>query len=111
MSDVAMTGELTLRGRVLPIGGLKEKLTAAARAGVKSVLVPERNKNDLIDLPEEVQKLLNIQLVETIDDVLESALLEAPVEDRKSDRRSGGIRVVTTPPGPAAPPAPGEVRR
>jgi len=110
--DVAMTGELTLRGRVLPIGGLKEKLTAAARAGVKSVLVPERNKNDLIDLPEEVQKLLNIQLVETIDDVLELALLEAPPEDRKSERRSGGIRVVTpTPPGPAAPPAPGEVRR
>jgi ATP-dependent Lon protease len=110
--DFAMTGELTLRGRVLPIGGLKEKLTAAARAGVKSVLVPERNKNDLIDLPEEVQKLLNIQLVETIDDVLELALLEAPVEDRKSERRSGGIRVVTpTSPGPAAPPAPGEVRR
>src|SRR5258708_29310049 len=110
--DVAMTGELTLRGRVLPIGGLKEKLTAAARAGVKSVLVPERNKNDLIDLPEEEQKLLNIQLVETIDDVLELALLEAPVEDRKSERRSGGIRVVTpTAPGPAAPPAPGDVRR
>src|SRR5438477_9657910 len=109
--DVAMTGELTLRGRVLPIGGSKEKRTAAARAGPTSVLVPERNKNDLIDLPEEVQKLLDIQLVETIDDVLESALLEAPVEDRKSDRRSGGIRVVTTPPGPAAPPAPGEVRR
>src|SRR5205814_2064350 len=65
--DVAMTGELTLRGRVLPIGGLKEKLTAAARAGVTSVLVPERNKNDLIDLPEEVRKLLDIRLVETID--------------------------------------------
>src|SRR6266511_2437675 len=60
--DVAMTGELTLRGRVLPIGGLKEKLTAAARAGVTSVLVPARNKSDLIDLPEEVQKLLDIKL-------------------------------------------------
>jgi len=106
--DIAMTGELTLRGRVLPIGGLKEKLTAAARAGVTSVLVPERNKNDLIDLPEEVRKLLDIKLVETIDDVLALALLDPPAE-----RRSGGIRVVTTtaPPAPPAPPPPGEVRR
>jgi ATP-dependent Lon protease len=100
---------------VLPIGGLKEKLTAAARAGVTSVLVPERNKNDLIDLPEEVRKLLDIKLVETIDDVLELALLEAPAEDRRGERRSGGIRVVNTPsaaPTPAAPPPPpGEARR
>jgi len=106
--DVAMTGELTLRGRVLPIGGLKEKLTAAARAGVTSVLVPARNKNDLIDLPEEVRKLLDIRLVETIDDVLDLALLEAPAEDR---RRSGGIRVVPSPSTPEAPPPPGEARR
>ena len=114
-NDVAMTGELTLRGRVLPIGGLKEKLTAAARAGVTSVLVPARNKNDLIDLPEEVRKLLDIKLVETIDDVLELALLEVPQEERRGDRRSGGIRVVPTPsapPGPPAPPPPpGEARR
>jgi len=108
--DVAMTGELTLRGRVLPIGGLKEKLTAAARAGVKSVLVPERNKNDLIDLPEEVRKLLDIKLVETIDDVLALALLDAPMDERP-ERRSGGIRVVSPPSGPPTPPAPGEVRR
>jgi ATP-dependent Lon protease len=111
--DVAMTGELTLRGRVLPIGGLKEKLTAAARAGVTSVLVPERNKNDLIDLPEEVQKLLDIKLVETIDDVLELALLDAPpAEERRGERLSGGIRVVTTPPASPTPtPPPGQVRR
>jgi ATP-dependent Lon protease len=113
--DVAMTGELTLRGRVLPIGGLKEKLTAAARAGVTSVLVPERNKNDLIDLPEEVRKLLDIRLVETIDDVLDLALLEVPAEERRSERRSGGIRVMPTPSAPPAPPAPppppGEARR
>jgi ATP-dependent Lon protease len=107
-----MTGELTLRGRVLPIGGLKEKLTAAARAGVTSVLVPERNKNDLIDLPDEVRKLLDIKLVETIDDVLALALLDAPPLDERSERRSGGIRVVTAPPGPPAPPPPpGEARR
>src|SRR5205809_1027961 len=104
--DVAMTGELTLRGRVLPIGGLKAKLTAAARAGVTRVLVPERNKNDLIDLPEEVQKLLDIKLVETIDDVLALALLDPPPE-----RRPGGIRVVTPPGPPAPPPPPGEARR
>jgi ATP-dependent Lon protease len=109
--DVAMTGELTLRGRVLPIGGLKEKLTAAARAGVTQVLVPERNKNDLIDLPEEVRKLLDIRLVETIDDVLDLALLEVPAEDRRGDRRSGGIRVVPSPSTPTPPPPPGEARR
>ena len=111
--DVAMTGELTLRGRVLPIGGLKEKLTAAARAGVTSVLVPERNKNDLIDLPEEVRKLLDIKLVETIDDVLALALLDVPPMDDRPERRSGGIRVVspTGPGGPPPPPPPGEVRR
>jgi ATP-dependent Lon protease len=76
--DVAMTGELTLRGRVLPIGGLKEKLTAAARAGVKMVLVPARNRNDLVEVPDEVKQLLDIKLVETIDEVLDYALLEAP---------------------------------
>jgi ATP-dependent Lon protease len=107
-----MTGELTLRGRVLPIGGLKEKLTAAARAGVTSVLVPERNKNDLIDLPEEVQKLLDIKLVETIDDVLALALLDVPLAEDRTERRSGGIRVVTpSPQTPQVPPPPGEVRR
>jgi ATP-dependent Lon protease len=75
--DVAMTGELTLRGRVLPIGGLKEKLTAAARAGVSTVLVPARNKGDLVDLPDEVKKLLDIKTVDTLDEVLELALLDA----------------------------------
>ncbi len=74
--DVAMTGELTLRGRILPIGGLKEKLTAAARAGVKTVLVPARNRNDIVDVPDEVKQLLEIKPVETIDEVLELALLE-----------------------------------
>ena len=106
--DLAMTGELTLRGRILPIGGLKEKLTAAARAGVKTVLVPARNKNDLIDLPEEVRKLLDIKLVETIDEVLAEALLEQPPEER-TERRSGGVRILT-PPGPPPPPQ-GEARR
>jgi len=74
--DVAMTGELTLRGRILPIGGLKEKLTAAARAGVKTVLVPARNQNDVVEVPDEVKQLLEIRPVETIDEVLDIALLE-----------------------------------
>src|SRR6266571_3625359 len=74
--DVAMTGELTLRGRILPIGGLKEKLTAAARAGVKRVLVPARNKSDMVEVQDEVKQLLEITPVETIDEVLELALLE-----------------------------------
>src|SRR2546423_4137351 len=74
--DGAMTGELTLRGRVLPIGGLKEKLTAAARAGVTTVLVPARNQSDIVEVPEEVKQLLEIKTVETIDEVLDFALLE-----------------------------------
>src|SRR5881398_1624023 len=74
--DVAMTGELTLRGRILPIGGLKEKLTAAARAGVKMVLVPARNQSDIVEVPDEVKQLLEITPVETIDEVLALALLE-----------------------------------
>ncbi len=83
--DVAMTGELTLRGRVLPIGGLKEKLTAAVRAGVKTVLVPARNKPDIVEVPDEVKQLLEIIPVDSIDEVLELALLEPrarPVDAR-----------------------------
>src|SRR5256712_1555018 len=75
--DVAMTGELTLRGRVLPIGGLKEKLTAAARAGVETVIVPARNQSDIVEVPDEVEQLLEIKPGETIDEVLEQALLGA----------------------------------
>jgi len=75
-NDIAMTGELTLRGRVLPIGGLKEKLTAAARAGVKRVIVPARNKSDLVEVPDEVKQLLEITPVDTVDEVLAIALLD-----------------------------------
>src|SRR6266566_382158 len=93
--DVAMTGELTLRGRILPIGGLKEKLTAAARAGVKTVLVPARNRSDIVEVPDEVKKLLEIKPVETIDEVLELALLE-PRTPRPLDvraRKPGSLEV------------------
>jgi ATP-dependent Lon protease len=72
--EVAMTGEITLRGLVLPIGGLKEKTLAAKRAGIREVIIPKRNEKDLPDIPEEVRNTLKFNLVETVDDVLEVAL-------------------------------------
>ena len=77
--DVAMTGEVTLRGRVLPIGGLKEKLLAALRAGIKTVLIPSENEKDLADIPDNVRKGLNIIPVATVDQVLQQALVRMPV--------------------------------
>jgi ATP-dependent Lon protease len=73
-SDVAMTGEITLRGLVLPIGGLKEKTLAAKRAGIKTVIVPKRNEKDFPDLPEEVRKTMKFHFVENVDQALEVAL-------------------------------------
>jgi ATP-dependent Lon protease len=77
--DVAMTGEITLRGRVLAIGGLKEKLLAALRAGVKTVLIPSENEKDLADIPDNVTKALDIKPVSTVDEVLSHALVRQPV--------------------------------
>ncbi len=76
--DVAMTGEMSLRGRVLPIGGLKEKTLAAHRAGIKRVIVPDRNKADLDEVPKEVRDELEFVLVSKVDDVLKAALEEYP---------------------------------
>ncbi len=76
--DLAMTGEITLRGRVLPIGGLKSKLLAAHLAGVSTVLIPKRNERDLVDVPEDVRSQLRIVPVETMDEVLAEALMDAP---------------------------------
>jgi ATP-dependent Lon protease len=77
--DIAMTGEVTLRGRVLPIGGLKEKLLAALRGGIKKVLIPEDNAKDLVDLPDSVKNGLEIVPVSRMDQVLEHALVRRPV--------------------------------
>ncbi len=76
--DVAMTGEITLRGRVLPIGGLKEKLLAALRAGVTTVFIPKDNEKDLADIPDNVKKGLTIKAVSHVDEVISTALVRKP---------------------------------
>ena len=93
--DIAMTGEITLRGRVLPIGGLKEKLLAALRGGIKTVLIPEENAKDLADLPDSVKSRLEIVPVRVIDEVLSRALLKRPEPIEWEEERAA-------PPRPAA---------
>jgi len=80
--NVAMTGEITLRGRILPIGGVKEKLLAAHRFGIDTIILPKDNEKDLPEVPEEIRSGLTINLVETIDEVIALALQEqaSPVE-------------------------------
>jgi ATP-dependent Lon protease len=77
--DVAMTGEITLRGTVLPVGGIKEKVLAAHRAGIKRVILPERNRKDIVDIPETIRQELEISFAKKIDDVLEATLEAVPV--------------------------------
>jgi ATP-dependent Lon protease len=78
-NDVAMTGEITLRGKVLPIGGVKEKLLAAHRAGMKEVILPRENEKDLQDIPQDILDAMKVNLVETMDEVLQLALERVPV--------------------------------
>jgi ATP-dependent Lon protease len=78
LGTVAMTGEISLRGRVLPIGGLKAKILAAARAGIEVVILPRRNEKDLVDIPPEILEKIQLKLVDTIDEVLEIALEPPP---------------------------------
>ncbi|WP_049621469.1 endopeptidase La [Frateuria defendens] len=87
-SEVAMTGEITLRGRVLPIGGLKEKLLAAHRGGITTVIIPEENKKDLADIPDNVTASLDIHPVRWIDEVLDIAL-ESPLRPASAEHGDG----------------------
>ncbi|MBE3090197.1 MAG: endopeptidase La [Actinobacteria bacterium] len=86
--DVGMTGEITLRGRVLPIGGLKEKLLAAKRAGLKKVVLPEKNRKDLDDVPKSILKGLKLEFVENIDDVIKHTLERYPSKLESLDDKS-----------------------
>jgi len=101
-ADVAMTGEITLRGEVLPIGGLKEKLLAAHRGGIKTVLIPEENVKDLADIPDNVKNRLEIVPVKWIDRVLEAALERMPAalpEDEVAAAPAEPVQAVESAPG------------
>jgi len=102
--DLAMTGEITLRGKVLPIGGAKEKLMAAHRAGCQTVILPRDNEKDLADVPESIQQEMTIRFVETMDEVLDLAL-ERSVADRES------LEPETSSPPPTLEPGSHEVDR
>ena len=102
-SDVAMTGEVTLTGRVLPIGGVKEKLLGAYRAGIKTIILPKANEADLEDLPGEVMKRLDVHPVETIDEALAFALEGASIGE-------GGLIFHPVPLGGGGRPAESESR-
>jgi ATP-dependent Lon protease len=90
---VAMTGEISLRGRVMPIGGLKEKLLAALRGGVKTVLIPSENEKDLAEIPDNVKRGLELIVVSTVDEVLENALAQplVPIEWEEDDEQAGPV--------------------
>ena len=101
--EIAMTGEVTITGQVLPIGGLKEKLLAAHRAGIKKVLIPKENEKDLIDVPKKVKEDIKILPVETADEVLKIALtkelkptewveVEKISEEKKEDKTQASIQ-------------------
>ncbi|GER03099.1 hypothetical protein JCM17846_07810 [Iodidimonas nitroreducens] len=97
--DIAMTGEVTLRGRVLPIGGLKEKLLAALRAGIKTVLIPAENEKDLAEIPDNVKKGLKIMPVSHVDEVLRAALIRplVPIEWTDEDEeKANAIKAVAS---------------
>jgi ATP-dependent Lon protease len=88
--DVAVTGEITLRGAVLPVGGIKEKVLAAHRAGIKTVILPDRNQKDLVDVPEQARREMTIQFVKRVDEVLPMVLSdEAPPRRAEPAKRMG----------------------
>jgi ATP-dependent Lon protease len=95
-ADVGMTGEVTLRGQVLPVGGIKEKVLAAHRSGLKVVILPKRNEADLEDLPEEVRNQINFVFADTVDDVLRAALETFPVKPKRKRRKPTNDKIPET---------------
>jgi len=102
-NDLAMTGEITLRGRVLPIGGLKEKVLAAHRGGIKTVLMPKENEKDIDEIPQQVLKSVTLIRVEHMDDVLKHALVLADPESFFKRKASNGVDVFPAEPDDKAP--------
>jgi ATP-dependent Lon protease len=92
-ADVAMTGEITLRGKVLPVGGIKEKVLAARRAGVKRIIMPDRNKKDLVEIPEQNRTGIEFIFANKVEDVLKHALVKAPTpldpKAKAADKKKG----------------------
>jgi ATP-dependent Lon protease len=100
--DVAMTGEITLRGRILPIGGLKEKLLAALRAGITTVFIPKENEKDLAEIPDNVKKHLKLIPVADVDEVIAQALARRPVAIEWEEPADGALPAATAQPAPAS---------
>ena len=86
--NLAMTGEITLRGRVLAIGGLKEKVLAAQQANIHNLLIPVENKKDIAEIPVKIQRQMHFTFVDTMDQVIEAALLDEPLADAESEKQN-----------------------
>jgi len=87
-----MTGEITLRGKVLPVGGIKEKVLAAQRAGIKTVILPKWNEKDLEEIPPNIRRKLDFKFVEKIDEVINLALSDGEIEPRKERRKEPALK-------------------
>ncbi|MBI3016763.1 MAG: endopeptidase La [Deltaproteobacteria bacterium] len=90
--DIAMTGEITLRGNILPVGGIKEKVLAAYRAGIKTIILPAKNKNDLEDIPAEIKRKISFKLVDTIEEVFDLALMDVTIDSTQKTTEEKGTK-------------------